>query len=156
MTTSNHTTAKGRQNRRKPVRRLVTECGIDSFLFLADPTMTVTNLTDPTTTVQRHIHMGRSIDGSINIAEQMTNTRSDRLSTLEPNSLSAFSFLAISPSIMSETPPQQYKTQNPELKTGKKSIASAAAARDADIMLGNVFIIINMYTSFASSTCTAE
>ena len=66
----------------------------------------------------------------------MTNTKSAALSIFEPSLLSAFSLLAIGPSIISEMPPQQYNAQNQGLKTGKNSIAIAATALDADNMLG--------------------
>ena len=90
-----------------------------------------------------HTHSGRSNDGRINTAEQMTKTRSTTLSILEPSPLSAFIFLAIAPSIISESPPQQYSTQNPGLKTGKNSIARAATPLDAEMMFGKDLIQSN-------------
>ena len=141
--TSNRAIANGRQNRRMPVSLLDIECGTVSFRCLHDPMMIPASLTSPMAVTHSHTHSGKSIDGRIIIAEQMTKTRSTTLSILEPSPLSAFIFLAIAPSIISESPPQQYSTQNPGLKTGKNSIARAATPLDAEMMFGKDLIQSN-------------
>lgn len=97
--------------------------------------------------VHNHIHKGKWIAGRIIMAEQITNTRSATLSILEPVSLTAPRILANGPSIISEMPPQQYRAQNPGLKTGKNGIASAAMPLDADMMFGRAFIGIRISQS---------
>lgn len=72
------------------------------------------------------------------MAAQMTNTRSERLSILEPSPLSTPIFLAIGPSIMSEMPHQAYNNQNGRLNAGKNSMMTAATPLDTDMMLGRV------------------
>lgn len=80
------------------------------------------------------------------MAEPMTKTKSARLSTIEPVSLTVPSFLASGPSIISESPPQQYSAQNQGLKTGKSSIANPAMPLEADIMFG-AGLIQTLYNS---------
>ena len=136
-------TANGRQNRKKPVSLLDNECGIASSLCLQDPTIMPAILTAPIAAVHNHTHNGKCITGRIKTAAQMTKIRSATLSIFEPSPLSAFIFLAIGPSIISEMPPQQYSTQNPGLKTGKNIIMIAAMPLDTDSMLGRDLIIMN-------------
>lgn len=119
-----------------PVSLLDVECGIVNTRCLHDLIIMPAILITPMAATHNHTHRGKSIDGRTNIAEQTTNTRSAALSILDPSSLSAFTFLAIAPSIISEIPPRQYNTQNGVLNTGKNSIASAATPLDADNMFG--------------------
>lgn len=140
MRASNRTIANGRQNRRMPVNLLVIECGTERSRCLHDPIMMPASFALPMAAIHNHIHKGKSIVGRISMAAQMTNTRSARLSITAPRALTASSFLATGPSIISETPPQQYNAQNPVLKTEKNSIVSAATPLDKEIMLGTEFI----------------
>lgn len=142
MRRPDHKKENGRQNRKMPVSLLVVECGIVKFLCLHDPMMMHAALTNPMAAVQSQIHKGRSIAGRIITAEQMKKARSAMLSIFDPSSLSAFIFLATVPSIISEKPPQQYRAQNPGLKTGNNSIARAAKPLDADNMLGKTLIYV--------------
>lgn len=113
-------------------------------------------LTNPIAAIHNHTHIGRPIDGRIIMAEQVMKTRSARLSILDPFSLTAPSLLAIGPSIMSEMPPQQYSAQNPVLKTGNKSMASAAMPLDAEMMLGSVFTYFSEPFSISASSAADD
>ena len=94
----------------------------------------------PMAAIHVHTQTDKFTSGRTNMAAQMRNTRSATLSILEPSSSAAFNFLARGPSIMSETPHQQYSIQNPGLKTGNNnSIVSAATPLEADNILGRNF-----------------
>ena len=97
----------------------------------------------PIVVTHNHIHKGRVNDGRIFIPAHTANTISARLSILEPSSLTVPSFLAKAPSIISETPPQQYSVQNQGLKTGESSIANPAMPLDEEIMLGTGLILFS-------------
>jgi len=64
-------------------------------------------LTTPIAATHIQIQIGSEMTGKTIIAEHTKNNRSEMLSILDPNSLAVFVFLAIGPSIISETPPQQ-------------------------------------------------
>jgi len=65
------------------------------------------DLRTPIAATHIQIQIGKEITGKISIAEQTRNNRSAILSIIDPCSLTAFIFLAMGPSIISDTPPQQ-------------------------------------------------
>jgi len=64
-------------------------------------------LTTPIAATHIQIQIGNEMTGKTIIAEHTRNNRSTMLSILDPSSLVIFIFLAIGPSIISDTPPQQ-------------------------------------------------
>ena len=88
------------------------------------------------TPAQIQSHMGISSTGNKLMAQQATNTMSDTLSKMAPVLLSAWSFLASQPSIISLSPPSTYSDQNGQPLTSQNSRLMEPAILSTDMTFG--------------------
>ena len=90
---------------------------------------------------QIHSHEGIDIVGSNWMAQQATNNKSAMLSITDPVLLSAWSFLAIQPSIMSLMPQKTYSVQNIQPFVLQNSKPIEPTILSAVMMFGKCFTL---------------
>ena len=91
---------------------------------------------------QIHSHEGIDIVGSNWMAQQATNDKSAMLSRIDPVLLSAWSFLANQPSIMSLMPQMAYSVQNCHPGTLQNRRPIEPTILSAVMKLGKCFTLI--------------
>ena len=96
-------------------------CSATKCFCMINPNIILMTLITPIMHIHVHNHIGISNIGKNFIRQITTNTKSAKVSSLEPNSLTVFIFLATVPSIISVNPANRYKAINLEDNTGQNS-----------------------------------
>ena len=132
------------RNNRNPVNLFATVWGKQNRLIMINDDIWLTILMMTMIPAQIHSHEGIDIVGSNWMAQQATNDKSAILSRTDPVLLSAWSFLASQPSIMSLMPQKTYSVQNchPAILQNRRPIEPTILS--AVMMFGKCFTQINL------------
>ena len=99
---------KGNRNKHNPVILFAAVCRDTVVRRVTNTHKNVQILTAAITQIHPHNHAANWIIGKNFITDTAVNTRSETVSSLEPNSLTAFIFLAMVPSTISVKPQNRY------------------------------------------------
>ena len=130
------------RNNRNPVNLLAIVWGKQNFLMMIKDDIWLTILMMTMIPAQIHSHEGIDIVGSNWMAQQATNDKSAMLSRTDPVLLSAWSFLANQPSIMSLMPQKTYSVQNCHPATLQNRRPIEPTILSAVMMFGKCFTLI--------------
>ena len=130
------------RNNRNPVNLLAIVWGKQNFLMMIKDDIWLTILMMTMVSAQIHSQEGIDIVGSNWMAQQATNDKSAILSRTDPVLLSAWSFLASQPSIMSLMPQKTYSVQNCHPATLQNRRPIEPTILSAVMMFGKCFTLI--------------
>ena len=129
------------RNNRNPVNLLAIVWGKQNFLMMIKDDIWLTILMMTIISAQIHSHEGIDSIGNNWMAQQATNDKSAMLSRTDPVLLSAWSFLASQPSIMSLMPQKKYSVQNCHPATLQNRRPIEPTILSAVMMFGKCFTL---------------
>ena len=99
---------KGSRNKHRPVTLFAAECRNTAVRPVTNTHKKVQTFMAAMTQIHPHIHAASRISGRNFSKDTSVNTRSAAVSSIEPNALTAFIFLAMVPSTISVKPQNRY------------------------------------------------